>query len=179
MPLAVMQVPFDHPDWIFELKYDGWRALAYVDDGDCRVVSRNGNALKSFPVLCSGIGAAIRRRAVLDDKPAFFDLMRRRLLQHWFAFDLLWMDGRDLRRLPLLERKRLLRDLVQPPVVYVDHIVGAGVALFEEVCAGDLEGIVAKLSTGTYTPEETTWVKIKNRTYTQAEGRAEFFESGQ
>jgi len=49
MPLARLPEPFDHPDWIFELKYDGWRALAYIEAGTCRLVSRNGNAFKRFP----------------------------------------------------------------------------------------------------------------------------------
>jgi len=62
------------------------------------------------------------------------------------------------------------------PVLYVDHVAGSGVELFEAACAGDMEGIVAKLAHGKYTPAETTWVKIKNRAYSQAEGRARFFD---
>jgi ATP-dependent DNA ligase len=61
-------------------------------------------------------------------------------------------------------------------VLYVDHVVGSGTALFHEVCARDMEGIIAKLARGVYTPDETTWVKIKNRAYSQAEGRADFFD---
>jgi bifunctional non-homologous end joining protein LigD len=113
-----------------------------------------------------------------DGCPQFYDLMRRRTPQHFYAFDLLWLNGEDLRDAPLLERKRLLRRLVpkQPsPVLYVEHM-RKGVALFQAVCAQDLEGIVAKLATGRYTPDETTWVKIKNPTYSQAEGRADFFD---
>jgi bifunctional non-homologous end joining protein LigD len=105
--------------------------------------------------------------------------MGRRTPQHFYAFDILWLDGRDLRGLPLIERKRLLRELVPPqpaPVLYVDHVAGRGVRLFRAVCEMDLEGIVAKLGTGPYTPEAASWVKIKNRTYTQAEGRHEFFD---
>src|SRR5690242_654576 len=57
------------------------------------------------------------------------------------------------------------------PALYVDHIAGRGVELFQAACARDLEGIVAKLAGGAYTPESTTWVKIKNRAYSRAEGR--------
>jgi bifunctional non-homologous end joining protein LigD len=105
--------------------------------------------------------------------------MRRRGPQHFFAFDLLWLNGRDLRALPLLERKRLPRQVVprQPcPLLYIDHVAGDGVSLYDAVCARDLEGIVAKQADGRYTPEATTWVKIKNPAYSQAEGRADFFE---
>ena len=106
--------------------------------------------------------------------------MRRREPQHLYAFDLLWIDGRDLRALPLFERKRLLRRFIPPqpaPVLYVDHVAGRGVDLFRAVCEQDLEGIVAKLAAGRYEPEATTWVKVKNPAYSQAEGRADFFDA--
>ena len=61
-------------------------------------------------------------------------------------------------------------------MLYVDHIAGRGVDLFRAVCEQDVEGIVAKLASAPYTPDATTWVKIKNRAYTQAEGRHEFFD---
>jgi bifunctional non-homologous end joining protein LigD len=112
-----------------------------------------------------------------DGKPRFYDLMRRRAPQHFYAFDLLWLNGRDLRGLALLERKRLLRRIVPPqpsPVLYVNHIAGRGVDLFRAVCEQDEEGIVAKLASGRYDPDATTWVKIKNPAYSQA-GRAPRF----
>jgi bifunctional non-homologous end joining protein LigD len=91
---------------------------------------------------------------------------------------LLWLDGRHLCGLPLLERKAALRRLIPPqpsPALFVDHVAGSGIDLFEAACANDLEGIVAKLARASYTPDETTWVKIKNRAYSQAEDRADFF----
>jgi len=189
MPLARLHAPFDHPNWIFEPKLDGFRALAYIASGSCRLVSRKGNTFKSFPDLGRALADAFAGRyAVLDGeivhlgtdgKPLFYELMRRRTPQHFCAFDLLWLDGRDLRSLPLIERKQILRSLVPPqpsPAMYVDHVVGSGIGLLQAACAADLEGIVAKLAAGRYTPQETTWVKIKNPTYSQAEGRAEFFE---
>jgi ATP-dependent DNA ligase len=95
--------------------------------------------------------------------------------QHYYAFDLLWLDGSDLRELPLIERKRRLQRLIRPAVLYVDHIQRRGVDLFAATCGRDLEGIVAKLAGGRYEPAAPTWVKIKNRAYSQAEGRADFF----
>lgn len=99
---------------------------------------------------------------------------------HSAAFDLLWLDGRYLRPLPLIERKHLLRRLIPgrpSPLLYVDHVAHTGVDLYDAVCARDMEGIVAKRSDGAYTPEATTWVKIKNPAYSQAEGRADFFDA--
>jgi ATP-dependent DNA ligase len=90
--------------------------------------------------------------------------------QCFAAFEILWLKGEDLRRLPLLERKRRLRPLLplDAAALFVDHIPGEGVSLFRSVCARDLEGIVAKRADGLYTPEETSWVKIKNRHYSQS-----------
>ena len=70
----------------------------------------------------------------------------------------------------------MLRRLVKSPLLYVNHIAGRGVDLFKVAREQALEGIVAELATGRYEPEKTTWVKIKNRAYSQAEGRAEFFD---
>ncbi|HWQ52962.1 MAG TPA: hypothetical protein VN442_04705 [Bryobacteraceae bacterium] len=112
----------------------------------------------------------------------FYQLMRRRGPQYLFAFDLLSLDGRDLRGLPLLERKRLLSGIVPQgacPVLYVDHVAECGVDLFRAVCEQDMEGIVAKRADGLYTPEETSWVKIKNPRYSQNVGRRELFERRQ
>ena len=187
MPLARLAVPFDDPNWVFELKYDGFRALAAVEAGACSLVSRKGNTYKSFGTLCQQVAAAIGHDAVLDGeivhldaagRPQFYDLMRRRSPQHFIAFDLLWLGGEDLRQLPLLERKRRLRHLAPDagPVLYADHVAESGVELFRVVCEQDLEGIVSKRRDGLYTPEATTWVKIKNPRYSQAEGRRELFE---
>ena len=161
-----------------------------MDGGTARLVSRNGNVYKSFPVLTTAIGFALQvKNAILDGEivhlgpdgaPLFYDLLRRRTPQHFYAFDLLWLDGCDLRGLSLIERKRLLRRVIpgQPsPVLYVDHVAHAGVDLYQAVCARDMEGIVAKRADGTYTPETTTWVKIKNPAYSQAEGRADLFDA--
>jgi ATP-dependent DNA ligase len=106
------------------------------------------------------------------DRPQFCKLMRRRSPQQFVAFVILWLDGRDLRMFPLVERKRILRSQVPESgtVLYSTPVEGRGVELFAEVCANDLEGIVAKRRDGLYTPDATTWVKIKNPRYSKTAG---------
>ena len=113
-----------------------------------------------------------------DGRPMFYELMRRRGPFCFYAFDLLWLDGKDLRDLPLFGRKKLLRKLLPrhpKSVLYVEH-VATGTDLFRLICERDMEGIVAKQASAHYTPEATTWVKIKNRHYSQAKGRQDFFD---
>ena len=67
MPLSRRTEPFSHPDWVFEIKWDGFRALAYIENGRCRLVSRNGNEFKSFPALNIALPVECRaKRGVLD-----------------------------------------------------------------------------------------------------------------
>ena len=97
------------------------------------------------------------------------------------AFDLLELDGEDLRELPLIERKRRLRSVIpreSSRLRYVDHVGGRGCALFAAACRRDLEGVVAKWAHGTYQRGlATSWLKIKNPPYSQIEGRRELFEA--
>src|SRR5262249_22261085 len=113
--------------------------------------------------------------------PQFEDLMFRRGELFFVAFDALWIDGEDLRSLPLLERKRRLRRVVlsgkrSHRLRYLDHVEVDGCALYRLACERNLEGIVAKHRGGLYDTRNRQWVKIKNPTYTQAEGRDELFE---
>ena len=100
----------------------------------------------------------------------------------FFAFDLLFLNGEDLRTLPLIERKARLKKLVpkkQSCMLYVDHIQLRGQKLFEKACELDLEGIVAKRKDSQYRTTDRPspyWIKIKNPTYSQAEGREELFD---
>ena len=115
-----------------------------------------------------------------DGQPRFADLLRCRSPQYFYAFDLLWLNGRDLRELPLVERKRLLRRIIpnRRSVLFAKHVEGTGVSLFHAACEMDLEGIVAKWKSAPYRMDgsRTSWVKIKNPHYSQAEGRGELFE---
>ena len=78
MPLARLRAPFDHPDWVFELKYDGFRALAYIDAGQCKLVSRKRNQFKRFQSLCAIIAETITGAAVLDARSRAWILMASR-----------------------------------------------------------------------------------------------------
>ena len=182
--------PFSHPDWLFEIKLDGFRSLAYVERGIVRLVSRNGNTFKSFPDLCGGIANALRgSKAVLDGEIVCLDKQGRSQFRELFfrsgtarfcAFDLLWVNGKELSSVPLIERKRRLRKLVpqrDPYLLYCDYLERDGIALFDQVCSHDLEGIVAKRRDGTYLPDSVPdWLKIRNRHYSQRIGREKLFE---
>ena len=97
----------------------------------------------------------------------------------FYAFDLIWLNGTDLRQLPLLERKRQLRRVIgkrrNGHLLYAEHIEQGGTDFFRLVCGNDLEGIVAKHRAEPYSPR-ARWIKIKNPNYTQAQGRDELFE---
>lgn len=193
MRLLRVPEPFDHADCVYEWKVDGFRALAHVDGHRCRLASRSGHVFKSWPQIAEEIAHAIRaRRAVLDGevccldgdgRSQFNDLLFRREWPYFYAFDILSLNGRDLTGLPLLERKRILRDVmptIECRLLYLDHIVGTGVALYQQICARDLEGIVAKWAHGRYCTDgrSTSWLKIKNPAYSQIADRHELFERG-
>ena len=149
--------PFDHDDWIFESKLDGFRALAHIDGHHCRLVSRTGHTFKHWPYLEVELAHAVRcDSAVLDGeivcfddtgRPNFHKLLFRRGWPHFCAFDVLALNGRDLRLLPLIERKAWLKAImprVRSRVRFVDHIAQSGSEFYRLVCEQDLEGVVAK-----------------------------------
>jgi bifunctional non-homologous end joining protein LigD len=194
-PIAVTRRmhPFDDSQWLFELKYDGFRALAYLDNGRCRLVSRNGHAFASFAELGSSIARQVDAKTAVFDgeivcvdgkgRPRFNDLLFRRRNPVFFAFDLLYLNGKDLRYDQLADRKAALRDVLNSrspnsALQYADDVSGSGVALYERVCEMDLEGIVAKHKTAPYLSYNaiSTWYKIKNPRYSQMVGRHELFE---
>lgn len=191
LPLVRRPQAFSHPDWLFEIKYDGFRALGYCDPSGVRLISRKGNRFASFADLRAGIEFSLRaRHAVLDGEivcldenghSQFDELLFRRGTARFCAFDLLHLDGKDLRNLPLIERKRMLRRIVPPSsacLLYVDHVEEHGERLFELACERDLEGIVAKHRQSRYVAEDgnPAWIKIRNGRYSQLIGRDELFE---
>jgi len=194
MPLQKRRAPFDDPDYIFELKLDGFRALAVIKHGRAQLFSRNGHPFASFAALAESISDSLpNTRAVIDGeicsldrrgRPQFRNLLfRRGNPPCFFAFDLLTVDGKDLRPERLLDRKQELRRLlakISPPfpLRYAEHVERSGTALFQRVCELDLEGIVAKQKFGPYVTdrEQSTWFKILNREYSQKNGREDLFE---
>jgi bifunctional non-homologous end joining protein LigD len=190
MVLRVFREPFSDSDWLFEVKHDGFRALAYAVDGDCRLVSRKNHIYRTFGPVCDSIAQALKGRdAILDGeivslgvdgRSQFKDLMFRRGDPYFYAFDLLWLDNEDLRPWPLIERKKMLRKVVPPwgsRLLYVDHVVGRGEDMFKLVCQRDLEGVIGKWMRGRYMAGDlTSWVKIRNPHYSQIVGREKMFE---
>jgi bifunctional non-homologous end joining protein LigD len=186
--LVERAAPFDDPDYIFELKYDGFRTVPYIEHDTAHLVSRKGITYTRFDDLCAGLLRAAKvRDAVLDGeivcldqegKPRFDWLLHRRHPAAFVAFDLVWLNGKDYRQIHLLERKAALRKLVRsnsPVVLYADFMIERGLALFRAACDRDLEGIIAKKKDEPYSAS-VRWVKIKNPAYTQAVGRGEQFQ---
>jgi len=157
MPLGRKPLPFDDPAYLFELKYDGFRALAVVEYGRCTLYSRNGHPFASFRDLATRIGNALMPRSLVMDgeivcldeygRCRFSELLFRRNEPRFIAFDLLHASGKDLRRERLLDTKHELRRIIGnglPPIIFADHIYESGIALFEKACELDLEGIVIR-----------------------------------
>lgn len=170
------------------MKYDGFRAVAYIEHGTTKLVSRKGNTYKRFDDLCAGIASTLKvKDAIIDGEivclddagvPRFDWLLHRRHPPSFVAFDLMWLNGRDYRNKPLLERKTALRKIIpstSPFVLYADFVIVQGMGLFRAACERDLEGIIGKLTDEPYA-ENVRWVKIKNPGYSQAVGRGEDFE---
>jgi bifunctional non-homologous end joining protein LigD len=164
--------------WIHEIKYDGYRLLISVGDGVATAYTRNGldwsdkfkslvKAAAKLPAGCLLDGEAV----ALDEegKPSF-QLLQSTLKGGgaplaFFAFDLLVDQGKDVRKLPNIERKERLASLlegVSPPIVYGDHVIGRGEEMFEAVCKTGGEGIISKKASATYSGTRTrNWLKIK------------------
>jgi bifunctional non-homologous end joining protein LigD len=191
MPLGQQSQPFDDPGWLYEIKHDGFRALTVIEDGRCRFFSRNKHRLTGFRELGEGIVKELNvDNAILDGELAATDelgrtvfaaLMHRSRQTHHFAFDLLWLNGQDLRSLPLFARKRQLKRILparSAHILYVDYTKGSGIELFRLACQLDLEGIVAKRASSPYQEDARNphWIKIKNPAYSQKEGRGDLFK---
>jgi bifunctional non-homologous end joining protein LigD len=173
--------PFDGPEWIFELQYDGFRGLLYASASGCEIRSPQAHRAGRFTDLRERLTRVLAgRHAILDGeivaldprgKPVFRDLLKGRGYLAFAVSDLLWLDGHDLRALPLAERKRQLADLLPSdtaPLYKVFTLEEHGRALFESTRKMDLAGIVAK-RTGDPYGAETLWYTIRNPAYRQAE----------
>ena len=190
MRLRRIPAAFDDPEYLFELKHDGFRAIVYIENGECRLVSRNLKNLK-FQSLKEALAKLPVENAILDGELVCLDkngasqfnvLLGRKVESVLYAFDLLWLDGEDLRKLPLIERKERLKRLIEPGgigrIFYAQHVEGRGEEFFEVICQRDLEGIVAKRKLSVYKENGTGWLKIKNHNYSQADGRHELLTRG-
>jgi bifunctional non-homologous end joining protein LigD len=182
------EAPFSGSGWVFEFKYDGYRALAFREDDDVRLLSRRGNDLSSaFPELTQALLRLPYRRFLLDGEiivdddaglPSFQHLQQRAQLRRaidirrgqltlpakLWGFDLLGFEDRDLRPLPLIQRKALLRRLMPSvgTLRYSEHIEEHGEALYEQAVRLGLEGVVGKKATGPYrSGRSADWIKVR------------------
>ena len=185
--------PFTREGWIFELKHDGFRALARKDGTRAQLLSRTGRPMaEAFPEVVDGLstlpGDIVLDAELIvpdtDGRSDFEELRRRALLQRprlieqaaahcpavLVVFDRLELDGEDLRPLPLLDR----RDIVHwfgspvPGIQPIEYIETRGEALFREIARHDQEGIVAKRIDAPYRAgRQPTWVKITNKDYSR------------
>ena len=156
-PLVRIPEPFNDPAWLWELKLDGFRAFAYIEHGECRLVSRTGHVYRTFDGLRAGLlqelhvnGAILDGEIVCLDaegRSLFNPLLFRRRAPVFAAFDLLWANGKDIRATPLAERRKRLRALIpveSPHLLHVDYVPEKGKELFALACQRDLEGVVGK-----------------------------------
>lgn len=169
-------------DWVHELKYDGYRMLCWIRDGKAKLLTRKGNdwtsklkrivaAAEALPVKQAWVDGEVV--AVMPDGAINFQVLQNAFDVKsdtnliYYVFDLLYLNGYDLRRVPLLDRKRLLASLVndQPAadlIRYSDHIAGKGKIVYEEACRRGMEGMVAKRADAPYVAgRNRNWVKVK------------------
>lgn len=180
--------PFSKPGWVFELKLDGYRIVAGRDRGEAVLVSRNHHDLtRTFPEVARAVAGLPYDGLVLDGEvvvhdarglPSFDRLQRRGRLRRWadvqrasielpatyYAFDLLACEGRDARGLPLLERKRVLEEILPSvgPIRFSDHVAEHGEAVWERAVALGIEGIVGKRADSPYRAGRSRdWAKVR------------------
>jgi bifunctional non-homologous end joining protein LigD len=177
--------PFDDQDWIFEIKWDGYRAVAEVGK-EIKLYSRNGlSFLQLYPEVAGALGK-IKEKVILDGeivvlndqhKPDFQKLQQygdhRSLRIIYYVFDCLSFRGKSTMSLPLIERKKIAQQVIPADstiIKYSDHVRGSGIEFFNKAVQMDLEGVIAKRANSLYIPEKRTrdWLKIKNHNTQEA-----------
>lgn len=170
---------FDSPDWIFEIKWDGYRAISEISPAGNKLYSRNGITFdKAYPKIFDAL-QTVRKKAVLDGEIVVFDEKGKPNFQklqnyksddryaiQYYVFDCLELDGKNLKSLPLIERKQILQKVLPKSdlIVYCDHVDSEGKSLFREMKKMHLEGMIAKRKDSVYVvgKRTTDWLKIKN-----------------
>jgi len=170
--------PFNNHEWLYEIKWDGYRAVIYLMDDDVKISSRKQSSFTSryFPV--TEALKDLNFDAVLDGEIVAIDeksMANFQLLQNWqntpaqlqlFVFDIIWFEGYDVTALPLIERKNLLKKILPHSheiIKYSDHVTGEGKSFFDVAAKQGLEGIMAKKSNSIYklNIRSESWLKIK------------------
>ena len=171
--------PFDDKNWIYEIKWDGYRAISDIKKGVIELYSRNGNNFNTnYPVVYNEL-KKIKHEVVLDGEIVIINEEGKsdfQKLQHYedntqypicyYVFDILMLNGINTKELPLIERKKLLEKLIPKSAIikYSAHIVGEGIDFFAAAKSKDLEGIMAKKASSEYITGARTndWLKIKH-----------------
>lgn len=177
MLAKVTEKPFDSKEWIYEVKWDGYRAIAEVKGNIVKLYSRNGNTFNnSYPVIVEAL-AKMKIDAVLDGEVVALDekgMPSFQILQHYnydhpliyYVFDLLKIGKKNISGLPLVERKKQLKKLLKKSSVikYSDHITEKGINFYKAAAKQNLEGIMAKKADSIYSQGVRTsnWLKIKH-----------------
>ncbi len=179
MLATLIKESFDNEDWLFEIKWDGFRALAFITPRSIQLKSRNDHILNDqFPSIVKEL-MTVKSSLILDGELVVLDEKGRsdfQLMQNYqlnqkgtlfyYVFDLLYKDGQDLRSLPLLERKenlkRILVEYSFSSIGISDHIIGKGIDFFNAASKASLEGIIGKRKESVYVSKRSKdWVKIK------------------
>jgi DNA ligase D-like protein (predicted ligase) len=187
MKATLTEDRFSRPDWFFEPKLDGIRCLAYKDAKTIRLLSRNQLPMnESYPEIVEALKKQTLKTFILDGEivafrphstvTSFEVLQQRSGLRNaaeakrspvsvfFYLFDLLYVQGRDLRPLPLKERKNALQSLIQfgPKIRFNTHITGDGEAYYAEACRQGWEGLIAKRQDSSYrSGRSSDWLKFK------------------
>ena len=177
---TLRNVPPTGAEWLHEIKWDGYRAEVHLQSSRPKVFSRNGlDWTQQFAPIAKAVGRLEAQDAILDGEAVVlgktgrpdFQALRRELGKPesdkltYYAFDLLWLDGEDLRKLPLVQRKRRLQELLagaEPALVYVEPLQGDGPTIYEHACRMGLEGVVSKRANSPYRAgRQESWIKTK------------------
>jgi bifunctional non-homologous end joining protein LigD len=188
MLATLVDDPFSDPDWLFETKWDGIRALCFLDKGKAKFISRNQNDLSAqYPELANIAESVTARQAIVDGEIVALDeqgVSRFQLLQSrmgrknpaeiarlvartnvaYYIFDLLYLDGADLTGCALIERKARLEAILKTSknVRYSDHIIEHGEQLYEAIAKIPLEGMIGKRLDSVYVQKRSrNWLKVK------------------
>ncbi|KKS36631.1 MAG: ATP dependent DNA ligase [Parcubacteria group bacterium GW2011_GWD2_42_14] len=177
MLAKLVEHAFDRQQWLFEMKWDGYRAIAEVEDGNVRLYSRNGNSFVSTYTPIVEALEAIKGTCIIDGeiialkngKPDFHALQQYKEIKaplQYAVFDLLYLNGKDLRDTPLSQRKKLLREMLPQDerILYSEHVEERGTDMFETIVEQHLEGMIAKDGTSAYEEgiRSGAWLKIKS-----------------
>lgn len=202
MLATLVEKPFDNKEWLFETKWDGYRAIGEIHNGKVLLYSRNQQSFNErFKPIVEDLEkfdftAILDGEIVLLDKsgkPSFQGIQNFQNQQEgslvYYVFDILYLNGEDLRHRPLIERKEILKKILPKTkhVRYCSHVKGKGLEAFKKAEKNDLEGIIAKRISSIYQEGRRSrdWLKIKTHKrqevvicgFTEPKGSREYFGS--